>query len=57
MKIIIVNRSIHSFPVYSTDASAGIDLRANLKKAEWVSVDNLVETGRVAGGFGHTGKI
>jgi dUTP pyrophosphatase len=31
MKIRIVNRSKHKLPSYSTDASAGMDLRANLE--------------------------
>jgi dUTP pyrophosphatase len=32
MKIKIVNRSKHKLPEYSTDASAGMDLRANIDK-------------------------
>jgi len=144
MKIRIINKSKHGLPAYSTDASAGMDLRANLdkvivlkplarilvptglfleipvgyeaqirprsglairngitilnspgtidsdyrgevciilinmsaedfiikngericqmvitkhEKADWIVVDNLLETERGAGGFGHTGKI
>lgn len=30
MKIKIVNRSKHNLPSYSTDASSGMDLRANI---------------------------
>jgi dUTP pyrophosphatase len=33
MKIKIVNRSKHDLPKYETDASAGMDLRANLDEA------------------------
>ncbi|NNF18239.1 MAG: dUTP diphosphatase [Flavobacteriaceae bacterium] len=33
MKIKIVNRSSHALPSYETMASAGMDLRANLKEA------------------------
>ncbi len=32
MKVKIVNRSKHELPAYSTSASAGMDLRANLEK-------------------------
>ncbi|MCF8229198.1 MAG: dUTP diphosphatase [Bacteroidales bacterium] len=32
MKIKIVNKSKHSLPSYETDASAGVDLRANLNE-------------------------
>ena len=32
MKIKIVNRSKHQLPAYETEASAGMDLRANLSK-------------------------
>jgi dUTP pyrophosphatase len=144
MKIRVINKSKHGLPAYSTDASAGMDVRANLEKdivlkpmarilvptglfleipvgyeaqirprsglaikngitilnspgtidsdyrgevciilinmseedfvisngericqmvitkhekAVWISVDNLIETDRGEGGFGHTGKI
>lgn len=33
MKIKVINKSKHQLPEYSTGASAGIDLRANLDKA------------------------
>jgi len=33
MKISIINRSSHQLPAYETDASAGMDLRANLSEA------------------------
>ena len=32
MKIKIVNKSKHELPAYSTDASAGMDLRANIEE-------------------------
>jgi len=32
MKIRIVNKSKHSLPEYSTESSAGMDLRANTDK-------------------------
>ncbi|HEY5469108.1 MAG TPA: dUTP diphosphatase [Bacteroidales bacterium] len=144
MKIRVINKSKHGLPAYSTDASAGMDVRANLEKdivlkpmarilvptglfleipvgyeaqirprsglaikngitilnspgtidsdyrgevciilinmseedfvisngericqmvitkhekAVWINVDNLIETDRGEGGFGHTGKI
>jgi dUTP pyrophosphatase len=33
MKIRIINRSVHSLPAYETEASAGMDLRANVLEA------------------------
>lgn len=33
MEVKIINRSKHALPEYSTDASAGMDLRANLESA------------------------
>ena len=33
MKINIINKSKHELPAYSTDSSAGLDLRANIDKA------------------------
>jgi dUTP pyrophosphatase len=143
MKIKVINKSKHNLPQYSTEASAGMDLRANIKndivlhpmertivptglflelpvgyeaqirprsglaikngitvlnspgtidadyrgevciilvnlsnenfvirdgericqmiiakheKAEWIAVENLIDTERGSGGFGHTGK-
>lgn len=32
MKVNIVNKSAHSLPVYETESSAGMDLRANLEQ-------------------------
>ena len=32
MKIKVINKSKHPLPEYSTEASAGMDLRANLEK-------------------------
>ncbi len=47
MKVKIVNRSKHKLPDYSTDFSAGMDLRANIDKAlELKSLERaLVPTG------------
>ena len=33
MKIKIINKSPHNLPHYETDASAGMDLRANISEA------------------------
>lgn len=54
MKIKVVNKSKHQPPFYSTPLSADLDIRADI--AEWVTVDNLIDTERGTGGFGHTGK-
>lgn len=113
MKIKVINQSKHQLPRYSINASAGMDLRADLRprsglaikkgisvlnspgtidadyrgeacailvnlsnenfviedrericqmiiskheKAEWESVDTLLESKKGVGGFGHTGK-
>lgn len=34
MKIKVINKSKHILPEYSTEASAGMDLRANLERAQ-----------------------
>jgi dUTPase len=65
MKIKIVNKSKQSVPSYSTDASAGMDLKANIdkeliskhEKAEWININEIMDTARGTGSFGHTGKI
>jgi len=60
MIIKVINKSKHKLPEYSTKASAGMDLRANLETdiarheiAEWESVDVLLETDMGNGGFGN----
>ena len=56
MKVKIVNTSEHQLPSCETPASAGMDLRANLdEQAQWIEVEELLETEKGAGGFGSTG--
>ncbi len=49
MKIRIINKSKHKLQEYTTEHSAGMDLRANIE-------EDIVLKPRGAGGFGHTGK-
>jgi dUTPase len=70
MKIKVINKSKQQLPQYSTEASAGIDLRANHdkeivlhtmviakhEKVEWARADNLSDTETGSCGFSHTGK-
>jgi dUTPase len=62
MKIKIVNKSSHKPPEYTTEHSAGMDLRANIdiedgeriwqmiisnhERAEWIAVDELLKAKR-----------
>lgn len=53
--IILVNLSDQDFIVKDGERICQMVI-ARHEKAEWVQVDNLLETERGAGGFGHTGK-
>jgi dUTPase len=64
MKIKIVNKSKHNLLSYSTDAATGMDLRTNIdmiiskhEKAEWINVNEIMNSARGTGSFRHTGKI
>ena len=53
--IIVVNLSNH--PITITDGERICQMVINkVEQAEWVEVEDLVETERGNGGFGHTGK-
>ncbi|NOX87272.1 MAG: dUTP diphosphatase [Chlorobi bacterium] len=54
IKVIIVNLSDRSYVVNDGDRIAQMII-AEHAKAEWVQVDELTETKRGGGGFGHTG--
>ncbi|MEI6436496.1 MAG: dUTP diphosphatase [Bacteroidota bacterium] len=54
IKVILVNLSNEEFVVLDGERIAQMVI-AEHHKAEWVEVDELVETARGAGGFGHTG--
>jgi dUTP pyrophosphatase len=53
--IILVNLSSDDFIVKDGERICQMII-AKHEKAEWISVDNLMETERGKGGFGHTGK-
>ena len=54
IKVILVNLSGDDFSVCNGERIAQMII-SNHEKAEWVVVDELKETERGAGGFGHTG--
>jgi len=53
--IILVNLSDEDFVIKDGERICQMVI-AKHEKAEWVCVDNLIETERGTGGFGHTGK-
>jgi dUTP pyrophosphatase len=53
--IIMVNLSKEDFVIKDGERICQMVI-ARHEKAEWIEVDNLMETERGAGGFGHTGK-
>ncbi|MDP1623402.1 MAG: dUTP diphosphatase [Bacteroidales bacterium] len=55
IKIILINLSNEDFILCDGERIAQMIIAAH-EKAEWVEVDELVETERGAGGFGHTGN-
>jgi dUTP pyrophosphatase len=54
IKVILVNLSSEEFVVRDGDRIAQMIISAH-ERAEWVRVEELQETERGAGGFGHTG--
>ncbi len=55
IKIILVNLSKDPFTIRDGERIAQM-LVARHEQVEWVETDTLAESGRGAGGFGHTGK-
>jgi len=53
--VILINLSQEEFVIRDGERICQMIISKH-EKAEWVQVENLVETGRGAGGFGHTGK-
>ena len=53
--IVLINLSKKNFVIKDGEKICQMVI-AKHEKAEWVKVDNLLETGRGSGGFGHTGK-
>jgi dUTP pyrophosphatase len=54
--IILVNLSAETFVIKDGERICQMVI-AKHEKAEWESVDSLMESSRGVGGFGHTGKI
>jgi dUTP pyrophosphatase len=54
IKVILVNLSAEDFIVHDGERIAQMIISKH-EKAEWILVDELIETIRGAGGFGHTG--
>jgi dUTP pyrophosphatase len=54
VKVILVNLSKDDFTINDGERIAQLVI-AKHEQAEWVEVDELIETDRGAGGFGHTG--
>lgn len=54
VKVILVNLSSEEYVVKDGERVAQMIISAHAK-AEWIEVDELMETSRGAGGFGHTG--
>jgi len=54
IKVIMVNISDTAYTINHGDRIAQMIVSAH-EKAEWIEVDNLNQTTRGAGGFGHTG--
>jgi dUTP pyrophosphatase len=55
IKVILINLSTESFVVNDGERIAQLII-AKHEQAEWISVEELIETQRGQGGFGHTGK-
>ena len=54
IKVILVNLSNENYVVTNGERIAQMIISRH-EKAEWVQVEELIETSRGAGGFGHTG--
>jgi dUTP pyrophosphatase len=54
IKVILINLSTEEFVIRNGERIAQMVIAAH-EKAEWTEVDELAETQRGAGGFGHTG--
>jgi dUTP pyrophosphatase len=53
--IILINLSNEDFLIKDGERICQMVITKH-EKAEWITVDNLVQTDRGSGGFGHTGK-
>lgn len=55
IKVILINLSAETFTINDGERIAQMVI-AKHEQAEWIEVEELVETQRGQGGFGHTGK-
>ena len=55
LKILLVNLSNEDFAINDGERIAQVII-AKHEQAEWIEVEQLMETARGEGGFGHTGK-
>ncbi len=55
VKVLLINLSNEDFTVNDGERIAQVII-AKHEQAEWIEVEQLMETARGAGGFGHTGK-
>jgi dUTP pyrophosphatase len=55
IKVLLVNLSNQDFTINDGERIAQMII-AKHEQAEWIEVEQLIETERGAGGFGHTGK-
>jgi dUTP pyrophosphatase len=55
IKVILINLSSETFIINEGERIAQMVI-AKHEQAEWISVEELVETQRGQGGFGHTGR-
>jgi dUTP pyrophosphatase len=55
VKVILINLSTESFTINDGERIAQLIISKH-EQAEWIHVEELVETQRGQGGFGHTGK-
>jgi dUTP pyrophosphatase len=55
IKVILVNLSADEQVIHNGDRIAQMVIQ-KVEKAQWIPADNIAETERNEGGFGHTGK-
>ncbi len=55
IKVIMINLSNESFTIKDGERIAQMIISSH-EQIEWIEVDELIETERGAGGFGHTGN-
>ncbi|HRH01978.1 MAG TPA: dUTP diphosphatase [Bacteroidia bacterium] len=56
IKVLLINLSTVDFTIQNGERIAQLVV-AKHERVQWETVDNIEETARGAGGFGHTGKV